>query len=283
MWKYQTIPGKPKPKKPPFTTDGRAAAVDDPATWCNYAQAKAALAANRDFEGVGFMLDRGIVVIDLDNCLAEVDGVRRITKAARRVYELANSYTEISPSGKGLRIFLRGHLPLVNGQPQDGMKSASGEMYEARRYITVTGERVGQAREIRQDQEAIDRIYALLKPPSREAQRPQAAARSFTLTRSDEAVLSKARGARNGDKFTRLYEGNVAGYPSPSEAHLALAAMLVYWTNGDEGQVDRLFRASDMYKLYKEVQRKWDSRHSADGKTYGQKTIGFAKDTTRQL
>ncbi len=283
MWKYQTIPGKPKPKKPPLTTNGRAAAVDDPDTWSSYQQAKTALAANGNFEGLGFMLDRGIVAIDLDNCLEEVDGVRRITKAARRVYELANSYTEISPSGKGLHIFLRGSLPEINGQPQDGMKSAKGEMYEARRYITVTGERVGAAREIRQDQEAINQIYELLKSPERGSPRPQPERRSFNLTSNDEEVLRKARGARNGGKFTSLYQGNITSYRSKSEAHLALISMLIYWTNQDVAQVERLFKSSGMYLLDEEIKSKWDEKHRADGATYGQMTIEKALKTTRQL
>jgi primase-polymerase (primpol)-like protein len=168
MWKYQHIPGKPKPKKPPFQTTGRAAAANDPRTWCSYRQAKATLETESGYQGIGFMLDRGIVVIDLDNCLEKTEGGLRVTKTARRVFELAHSYTEISPSGKGLHIFLRGKMPEVNGQKQDGMKSDKGEMYEARRYITVTGERVGQAQEIREDQEAIDQIYELLKSPTRE-------------------------------------------------------------------------------------------------------------------
>jgi len=188
LWKYQHIPGKDKPKKPPFQINGRAAAVDDPDTWSSYSEAKTALAANSGFQGVGFMLKRGMVVIDLDNCLTrEEDGIR-ITRTARRVYELAHSYTEISPSGKGLHIFMRGNLPEVDGQKQDGMKSAQGEMYESKRYITITGERIGQMREIKADQEAINQIYALLKPPEREQAQPPQEQRSYSQVREDEEV-----------------------------------------------------------------------------------------------
>lgn len=150
MWRYQQIPGKTKPRKPPFQPTGRVANVDDPSTWSSYGQVIAALDTS-EYQGIGFMLGGGIVAIDLDNCLMEVNGGLRVTKTARRIYEIANSYAEISPSGKGLHIFLRGHLPEVNGQPQDGMKSETGEMYERKRYITVTGKRIGNAAEIRAD------------------------------------------------------------------------------------------------------------------------------------
>ena len=283
MWKYQHIPGKPKPKKPPFQTTGRAAAANDPRTWCSYRQAKATLETADGFQGIGFMLDSGIVVIDLDNCLEKTEGGLRVTKTARRVFELAHSYTEISPSGKGLHIFLRGKMPEVNGQQQDGMKSDKGEMYEARRYITVTGERVGQAQEIREDQEAINQIYELLKSPTREPPQATPAIRSYRPPRADAEVISKARRAGNGAKFTRLYCGDITGYPSKSEAHLALVSMLVYWTNGDKGQIERIFKSSDMYLLDEETRLKWDAPHRADGSTYGEMTLEKALRTSRQL
>jgi putative DNA primase/helicase len=227
------------------------------------------------------MLKRGMVVIDLDNCLTQEEGGIRITRTAQRVYELAHSYTEISPSGKGLHVFLRGNLPEVNGQKQDGMKSALGEMYESKRYITITGERIGQMQEIRADQEAINQIYALLKSPEREQAQPPQEQRSCSLVREDEEVLSKASKARNGSKFTALYRGDITSYRSKSEAQLALISMLVYWTNKDTAQVERLFKSSDLYD--EETGSKWDTKHRSDGATYGQITIEKALRTTRQL
>jgi len=284
IWRYQQVAGKEKPKKPPFQVTGRAAGVDDPRTWSGYWQAIAALDTG-NYQGVGFMLRGGIVAIDLDNCLMEVDGVRRITKTAKKIFDLAHSYTEVSPSGKGLHIFLRGHLPPVNGQPQDGMRCGHSEMYEARRYITITGQLVGQEREIREDQEAINHIYEFLKAPEREQPRPQQNQRSYkpVLSNDDAAVIRKASRAGNGDKFTRLYQGDIASYRSPSEAHLALIAMLMYWTNGDLAQVERIFKSSVMYLQDEELQSKWNERHRADGATYGQMTIEKAVRTSRQM
>ncbi|QBD75163.1 hypothetical protein EPA93_03800 [Ktedonosporobacter rubrisoli] len=284
LWKYQHIPGKDKPKKPPFQPGGRAASVDDPQGWCSYTQAMAALDTGH-YQGVGFMLENsGIVVIDLDNCLRDIDGVRRITRTARQVFDLAQSYTEVSPSGKGLHIFLRGSLPAENGHPVLGMKSDKGEMYAAKRYITITGERVGEQREIRTDQEAIHQIYALLKPPRQQPRpEPETIRRYQPITRDDQALLKKAGEARNGAKFTRLCSGDITGYRSRSEAQLALIAMLVYWTNGDEGQVERLFKASNMYRQDEELQQKWDTVHRSDGATYGEMTIEKATQTSRQL
>ena len=48
--------------------------------------------------------------------------------------------------------------------------------------------------------------------------------------------------ARNGADFDRLWHGDTAGYPSHSEADLALCYMLAFWTGRDPGRIDRLFR-----------------------------------------
>lgn len=83
----------------------------------------------------------------------------------------------------------------------------------------------------------------------------------------DQAILAKARTAKNGQKFSQLWEGawEEAGYPSQSEADLALCRMLAYWVNGDEETVDRLFRASGLYR------DKWDEDHG--GESYGARTV----------
>jgi primase-polymerase (primpol)-like protein len=51
------------------------------------------------------------------------------------------------------------------------------------------------------------------------------------------------RRAANGEKFAKLWSGDVSGYPSQSEADLALCGILAFWTR-DRAQIDRLFRQS---------------------------------------
>ena len=52
---------------------------------------------------------------------------------ARQIIIGLNSYTEVSPSGTGLHIFVRGHLP------DKGQKRGPIELYDRERYFTVTG------------------------------------------------------------------------------------------------------------------------------------------------
>jgi putative DNA primase/helicase len=64
----------------------------------------------------------------------------------------------------------------------------------------------------------------------------------------DAELLARARSAGNG-RFARLYDdGDISGYPSQSEADLALVSGLMFWTNNDGSRADRLFRDSALYR-----------------------------------
>jgi putative DNA primase/helicase len=77
-------------------------------------------------------------------------------------------------------------------------------------------------------------------------------------------------GTASGErKFTALYDaGDVSGYPSPSEAHLALVSLLAFWTGGNAVRIDALFRSSGL------MRGKWDAPRGTQ--TYGERTIAVA-------
>jgi len=83
----------------------------------------------------------------------------------------------------------------------------------------------------------------------------------------DDELIERAKEAANGEKFQRLWRGDTSGYPSHSEADMALCCLLAFWTSGDPQRVDRLFRASGL------MRDKWDEVHYADGATYGERTV----------
>lgn len=84
----------------------------------------------------------------------------------------------------------------------------------------------------------------------------------------DGALLEVMWAAKNGGSVQRLYHGDISGYPSHSEADLALCSHLVFWSGGDPSRVDSLFRGSDL------LRPKWDERRGAQ--TYGERTIDTA-------
>src|SRR5205823_5459450 len=93
--------------------------------------------------------------------------------------------------------------------------------------------------------------------------------------RDDDEILRLAHNAPNGEKFSRLFDdGDATGYPSQSEADMALCALLAYWTNGEPAQMDRLFCQSKLHRA------KWDDKRG--NTTYGQRTIQNAIDDWRE-
>ena len=80
----------------------------------------------------------------------------------------------------------------------------------------------------------------------------------------DIVLLEKARAAKNSVRFTALWSGDTTGYPSQSEADLALCIRLAFWTQ-DVVQIDRLFRQSGL------MRDKWDEKRG--DQLYGERTI----------
>ena len=93
----------------------------------------------RTLDGVGFVLTLAdpYVAIDLDKC---VTGDAVEPWASEIVTRFA-SYTEISPSGTGIRIIGRGTLPGGKGR-----KCGPVEAYTTGRFVTMTGRRDRQPR-----------------------------------------------------------------------------------------------------------------------------------------
>ena len=265
VWRYEWD-GR-KWKKPPYSArSGRAASVTNADTWSTYHAARAAYDSG-GWDGVGIVLGEGLAAADLDECIigGELSPLALDTLAA------LDSYAELSPSGEGV------HVLVTDAPPMAGLKSDELELYSAARYVTVTGRHLdGTPPTVERRPLALATLAALhFSPPSPS---PSPARESVTtvtlppaLAPSDDAILAKARAARNGARFVALYDGE--GLTDDASADdLALANMLAYWADGDASAVDRLFRASARWRP------KWDEKHYTSGETYGARTIAKALD-----
>jgi hypothetical protein len=141
VWKSVTKPDASKPAKVPFRAGKPMvqAKTDDATTWASFEMARAAY--ERDPEhiaGIGFVLGDGWAGADLDCCVNTDSG--EIDAEARNIVEHLDSYAEVSPSGTGIKIFVRGNLPC--GKQFRGAWAHRGgrvELYASKRYFTVTG------------------------------------------------------------------------------------------------------------------------------------------------
>ncbi|MCI1982570.1 MAG: AAA family ATPase [Oscillospiraceae bacterium] len=241
-------------KRPYNANTGALACSNNPATW---ASLENALRASSHYSGIGFMFskDTGLVGVDLDHC-RDKDSGEITSSLAREMIRSFHSYTEVSPSGTGIHIICRGRLP------GPGLHRDKVEMYDSGRYFTVTGNQYSPDSLV-DAQSAINQYYSKFTEGCKKA-----AAAPQTSTGEglqDEEVISRARKSRQAEAFERLWHGDIKGYPSQSEADLALCNMLAFWTGCNADQMDRLFRQSGL------MRQKWDRKQA--GTTYGAITV----------
>ena len=248
--------------KPPYQPDGTNASTTDSATWVAFEYAIAVYLGG-GFDGIGFVLtdDDDLAGVDLDHVVDPETG--SIEPGALGIVTRIDSFTELSPSGTGLRCVV--HAPHA---PRVGRKLGRTEMYSTGRYLTFTGHRLEAlpATIEHRDAEYLAE-HARAFPPKPAPERQPA---SGAQTLSDAEVIARAVSARNGAKVSALLTGDDSLHGGDvSAADLALLASLAFWTQ-DAAQLDRLFRTSGR------MRPKWDDRHSGDGRTYGAMTVDTA-------
>jgi hypothetical protein len=218
-------PGKP-PINPnvPFAGNHVYARCNDATTWAPFDAAlrywREHLHESGPASGLNFVLNGdGIVGIDLDDCRDLRTGA--IDRWALEIISRLSSYTEFSPSGRGIRMFLRGALPAY------GRHKEQVEVYDTHKFLSVTGRKLtnhgasdgveDRAAELIEwhrevfgasstsTREAIDVGHVVINDP------PQ-------LHRKCLDLLFRAK-----PKAAELYRGERDGHASQSEVDLALA------------------------------------------------------------
>lgn len=141
VWRFETYPGDKKPRKVPYYVTGRKrrgeqGSDDDRAQLAGFAQARALVDTGR-FDGLGFAFlpGDGLIGIDIDGAVDADTG--EVAEHCLRIIEQCASYTERSPSGRGVHIIVAGHT-------QTFKDNAVGvEVFCGRQFFTCTGERWG--------------------------------------------------------------------------------------------------------------------------------------------
>jgi hypothetical protein len=257
-WKYQERDGKDA-KIPVDPNSGKPADPSDPETWASFGSALMYYGSEKT-TGIGFVFSESdhYVGIDIDDCI-DADGT--ISDMGSEIVSTLASYTEQSPSGTGLHIIAKGNLP--DGSNRRG----SVEMYDERRFFTVTGQSVsGTPASIEHREDELNQVHEGYVQSSVDTEIITGGGDSpDPVSFSDEKLIEKAKAAKKGEKFARLWDGKTTDYKSHSEADAALCSHLAFWTNGDRSRIDSLFRRSGL------MRPKWNEQRG--DQTYGQKTI----------
>lgn len=265
----------PEDPKAPYTTSvltsKRKAAANNPATWGSFADAVAA-AARLGRGGIGFEFGVepcGIVGLDLDHVINDAG---ELANWAAEVVSLMDSYTEYSPSGRGLHILCSSNEPLSAIGKRNKNDSIGLEIYDHVRYFTVTGKPYGDVKPLAERTTQLREVYRRYMP--KESEKPKAnpatgeASSYATGNLSDAELWERMFDSEQGEKIRALYDGEISGYGSPSQADSALCCYLAFWTQGDGGRMDRMFRQSGL------MREKWER------KDYRERTIEHAIEIT---
>ena len=143
-WKYVDRGGEKPTKVPVCPRTGFNASSSDPGTWGTYEEA-AKRVETSGLAGVGYVLteDDDVTGGDMDGCRDPETGF--LDEWASDVVALAETYFEVSPSGRGLRSIWRGKIDKTIK-----LDAAHVELYRSLRYLTITGNHVeGTPDEIR--------------------------------------------------------------------------------------------------------------------------------------
>lgn len=114
---------------------GKKAEVDNPETWCTFEEAREAVLSGK-YRGMGFVLteDDPYVIIDLDHVINPNTG--EILSWAQKIIDRMDSYTEVSQSGTGIHIIIRGKKPGGRCKSKNGQI----EIYDHSRYFALTAD-----------------------------------------------------------------------------------------------------------------------------------------------
>ena len=245
-------------------------------TWGSFAQAKTYYTGHLDtIEGIGYVFTEGngVVGIDIDHCIE--DG-HIIGKEIQELVDRCGSYVELSPSGTGLHMYVKGKW---NGDGRKNNNLGGGmaiEVYPSKRFFTVTGYAYGDARPLVEDQHLLDEIYDRYFA-AKEDSSDMVPAKLDDLDVAPEYVKRLQERLKNSRGWLALLWEGQHTKESDSEADMALLCRLLVICDGDEDAARKLFMASP-YAQHKDA----DHREKLDREGYWRTSIDNAMDFLEQ-
>lgn len=244
VWLYEDV-GRNKPAKMPYAVNPKKkASVSDSATWSTFDEVVEAYNKFSNINGIGFVLtgSEGIIGIDVDGKI-DIDLIDRF-----------DSYSEMTPSKNGMRIFIKADTTL------QAKRFDNIELYQSARYFTVTGDLLSSCKEIKDMSIEFEDYYQSLldlKNKSTVGDGKSAKSKShLALTVDDQTLLQRIfKHDQYGKLQKQRYEGNIpdmdGSRPDRSKAAYYLIRCFYNWTK-DRERVLRLMLNSALYD------EKWD-------------------------
>ena len=259
VWKFEKRNGK-RTKIPFNAATGEFAKSNDKSTWSSYETAVNA----EGVDGIGFFFEPpylGIDIDDIDDDLHRFKQGDKLDNIVSEFNEAFKSYTEVSPSGNGLHIIVKGKIP--------GSRRRKGniEMYDSGRFFTMTGKTIGKYKDVTEVSEQVFKTIYEKYLPDNTVKYPTTNNYQQNIHNLSEIdVINEIYKSKQAKLFDDLMKGNYEPYyTSHSEADMALANILAFWCARDYSQMDSIFRQSNLYR------DKWDEKRK--NSTYGEQTL----------
>lgn len=259
VWKFENRNGK-RTKIPFNAATGEFAKSNDKSTWSSYETAVNA----EGVDGIGFFFEPpylGIDIDDIDDDLHRFKQGDKLDNIVSEFNEAFKSYTEVSPSGNGLHIIVKGKIP--------GSRRRKGniEMYDSGRFFTMTGKNIGKYKDVTEVSEQVFKTIYNKYLPDNTIKYPTTNNYQENIHNLSEIdVINEIYNSKQAKLFDDLMKGNYEPYyTSHSEADMALANILAFWCAKDYSQMDSIFRQSNLYR------DKWDEKRK--NSTYGEQTL----------
>ena len=260
-----TNDGKKIPLNP---NNGKPAKANDTSTWSDYSK------ATQINGNIGIELGLGLGGIDIDDCI-QPDGT--LSEMARDILNIMNTYTESSPSGKGLHLLFKyeGFIAFDNGKLGRRDNSLGLELYVGQHFLTITGKPFGEIKTIATRTDEIFRVYEkYLKKQEEitptininvETKEPHSITEPEKTDNSEpkqeisydtKRLWTVMFRAVNGAEIKKLHDGDISKYPSQSEADMALANFLAFWCKCDKSLMLAMFNETALSHREKWKERK---------------------------
>lgn len=194
-----------------------------------------------NYDGIGIGVFNNICAIDIDHC---IDDEKNVSDMAKDIIKKVNSYTEISPSGHGIRILFETDDTFVYDKEKYYInnRSLGLEVYLAKatsKFVTITGNKI--CGEYKNAQDKLQ--YVLDNYMKRKNEKVDVESKPIVIYDLSNDMLKI--GLEN-DKLLKELWNMIPSMSTTNESELdmALCSKLNYWLSNDEEKVYQAFLSS---------------------------------------
>lgn len=278
LFELKWVEARKKNTKIPINPyDGSAGKSNDPNTWSDFDTAMRALNDIERADGLAFYFANGYVGLDIDHIDSNLEdwraGDNDPNNLVNKFQDLTdNTYMEVSQSGTGIHAIFKGKIP--------GKRRRKGnyEMYQTGRFFALTGNNIIPDPTIKSmSDDEMKTLYEFLFGKDNVVQLHSETDNITPVDLSVVEIIKRAENsAKTGTRFTMFMKGGWEQfYSSHSEADMAFANDLAFWTGRDFHKMDTIFRNSSL------MREKFDEKHGAV--TYGTSLLNKAINETQNI